>query len=42
MSDPAAKESSAMAQTLHLLDFPTLNLQQLSVTEFFLSLPAKY
>src|SRR5580658_4851552 len=36
-SDPAAKESRAMAQILHLLDFPPLNFQQLSVMEFSLS-----
>jgi hypothetical protein len=31
MSDPAVKESSAMAQRLHPLDFPPLNFQQLTV-----------
>jgi hypothetical protein len=31
MSDPAVKESRAMAQTLHSLDFPPLNFQQLIV-----------
>jgi hypothetical protein len=33
MSDPAVKESSAMAQTLHLLDFPPLNFQKLNVID---------
>jgi hypothetical protein len=33
MSDPAVKESRAMAQTLHLFDFPPLNFQQSSVME---------
>jgi hypothetical protein len=33
MSDPAAKENRAMAQTVHLLDFQPLNFQQLSVIE---------
>jgi hypothetical protein len=31
MSDPAAKETRAMAQTVHLLDFQPLNSQRLSV-----------
>src|ERR1700733_5505601 len=38
MSDPAVKESRTMAQILHLLDFPPLNFQQLSLMEFSLSL----
>jgi hypothetical protein len=39
MSDPAAKETRTMAQTVHPLDFPFSNFQQLSVTEVsFLSL----
>jgi hypothetical protein len=39
MSDPAAKETRAMAQTVHPLDFHPLNVQQLSVMEAtFLSL----
>jgi len=42
ISDPAAKETSAMAQILDLLDFPPLNFQQLSVMEFSLSLAQKY
>jgi hypothetical protein len=33
MSDPAVKESRAMAQTLHPLDFPPLHLQQLNVID---------
>jgi hypothetical protein len=33
MSDPAVKESRAMAQRLHPLDFPPLNFQQLSVID---------
>jgi hypothetical protein len=33
MSDPAAKESRAMIQTLHLLDFPPLNFQELNVID---------
>jgi len=33
MSDPAVKESSAMAQALHLLDFPPLNFQKLNVID---------
>jgi hypothetical protein len=33
MSDPAAKESRAMAQRLHPLDFPPLSFQQLSVID---------
>jgi hypothetical protein len=33
MSDPAVKESGAMAQTLHPLDFPPLNFQQLNVID---------
>src|ERR1035438_4956709 len=39
MSDPAAKETRAMAQTVHLLDFQPLNSQRLSVMEVPLSLP---
>src|SRR5580692_5790727 len=39
MSDPAVNESTAMAQTLHLLDFPPCNFQQLSVMGLILSLP---
>jgi hypothetical protein len=39
MSDPAAKETRTMAQTVHPLDFQPSNFQQLSVTEVsFLSL----
>jgi len=30
MSDPAVKESRAMAQRLHAQDFPFLNFQQLT------------
>jgi hypothetical protein len=33
MSDPAAKESRAMAQTLHPLDFRPLNFQQLNIID---------
>jgi hypothetical protein len=33
MSDPAVKESRAMAQTLHPLDFPPLKFQQLNVID---------
>jgi len=33
MTDPAVKENRAMAQTLHPLDFPPLNFQQLNVTD---------
>src|ERR1041385_9266893 len=33
MSDPAVKESRAMAQILHPLDFPPLNLQKLNVID---------
>jgi len=33
MSDPAVKESRAMAQTLHPLDFPLLNFQKLNVID---------
>src|SRR5580700_997169 len=39
MSDPALKETRAIAQTVHTLDFPPLNFQQLSVMEFSFSLP---
>jgi hypothetical protein len=39
MSDPAAKETRAMAQTLHPLDFRPSNFQQLSVIEVSFSLP---
>jgi hypothetical protein len=42
MSDPAVKESRAMAQTVHLLDFPPMNFQPLRVMEFSLSFGAKY
>jgi hypothetical protein len=33
MSDPTAKESSAMAQTPHPLDFPPLNFPKLNVID---------
>jgi hypothetical protein len=33
MSNPAPKETRAMAQTVHPLDFHPLNVQQLSVME---------
>jgi hypothetical protein len=33
MSDPAVKESRAMAQTLHRVDFQPLNFQQLNVID---------
>jgi len=33
MSDPAVKESRAMAQTLHPLDFQPFNFQQLNVID---------
>jgi len=33
MSDPAVKESRAMAQTLHPLAFLPLNFQQLNVID---------
>jgi hypothetical protein len=33
MSDPAVKESRAMAQTLYPLDFPPLNFYQLNVID---------
>jgi hypothetical protein len=33
MSDPAVKESRAMAQTPHPLDFPPLNFQQLNIID---------
>jgi hypothetical protein len=33
MSDPAVKESSAMAPTLYLFDFPPLNFQKLNVID---------
>jgi hypothetical protein len=33
MSDPAVKESRAMAQRRHPLDFPLMNFQQLSVID---------
>src|SRR5579859_1232088 len=33
MSDPTVKQSRAMAQTLHALDFPPLNFQQLNVID---------
>jgi hypothetical protein len=33
MSNPAAKETTAITQTAHLLDSHRLNLQQLSVME---------
>jgi hypothetical protein len=39
MSDPAAKETRAMAQTVDLLDFQLLNFQQLSVMEVSFLLP---
>src|ERR1700685_2594835 len=38
MSDPATKESKAMAQTLHLSDSPPLIFQQLSVMKVSLPL----
>jgi hypothetical protein len=42
MSDPAAKESTAMAQTVHPLDFQPLNAQQLSVMEVSFVITAEY
>src|SRR5271157_3181919 len=39
MSDPAAKETRATAQTVHPLDFQPLSAQQLSVMEVSFSLP---
>src|SRR5690348_14193522 len=39
MNDPATKESRAMTQVPHPLDFPTLNLQQLGLMLASRSLP---
>jgi hypothetical protein len=39
MSDPAAKENRAMAQTVHPLDFQLFDFQQLSVMEVSFLLP---
>jgi hypothetical protein len=40
MSAPAVKESSAMAQILHPLDFPSFNFQQLDFQQSdFIDIP---